>query len=233
MSRFFSRLSLQHHNQGTLSIKPALSPVFPVEIGGVDNEQLQTHKQFESSAQIKKNDSDTSESYSLSFGKEQSKLAKIKPSDTPLLKPVKSSTFEEYTAQETVKYPSIISPLTAELEPSTQLHLPKNNNSATTPYVSDINKNTKLSPENQSFVKQKLENSQIIPSRIKNQKEQLTQQFSQHVHDENQTTVNISIGQIEIKATQAEKIEKIAPLPNRNRSNALEEYHQKRVRGER
>ena len=53
------------------------------------------------------------------------------------------------------------------------------------------------------------------------------------VQHENQTTINVSIGQIDIKASheQPPRPNKTA-YPTKNSTNALEEYHRKRVRGD-
>lgn len=255
MSGLFSRLAQQHLNQRTLNIKPAQSPVFPMEINkqyadvsDANKEQMEPHTQLEPTTQIKKNDA-VMNNYSdtpVSNSPARNASDVVKPKNhtfvTPSLTPVINPTFKVSAAHE-LKTPSLITPLlTPEIKPLIQPQLSENNDSLQMPFVSDNDKetlfskheDTKLSPENNSINKQGFGNHQVLPPSISNRKEQLTQKFSKYVQDENQTTINISIGQIEIRATQPEKIEKKTPARlDQNRSNALEEYHQKRVRGER
>lgn len=255
MSGLFSRLAQQHLNQRMSSIMPAQSPVFPMEINernadvsDVDKEQILPHQQVEPSAQIKNSDpvmndqSDNSVSNSHARNNPDVAKPKINFSVTPLLTPVINSTTKVSTVHEVETPLSSVSLLTPEVEPSIQPQLPENGDSLQMPFVSDNDKQTLFSkgddtnlwPRKKSITKQKFDiHNQAPPSSISNRKEQLPQKFSQHVHDENQTTINVSIGQIEIKATQAEQFEKKpATRSNRTVSNALEEYHQKRVRGE-
>lgn len=253
MSGLFSRLAQQHLNQRTLNIKPAQSPVFPMEINehyagvsDVDKEQIPPQRQIEPGIQIKNTDtvmndySDTPVLNSPAINTPDVAKPNINTSVTPSLTPVVNSTIN-VSAADKVKTPLSITPLlTPEVKSLIQPQLPENNDPLQMPFVSDNDKETLFSKgedtnKNNSIIKQKFDNHQVLTLKISNQKEQLTQKFSQqHVQDKNQTTINISIGQIEIRATQAEKLEKkTPPRPNRTRSNALEEYHQKRVRGER
>ena len=260
MSGLFSRLAQQHINQHTLSIKSAQSPVFAMQINehnagvsDVDREQVLPHRHVEPGTKIKNTDTDMNDYSEISVsnspgrngsGRNETDVAnpKLQASATASLTPVINSAVKVTTAHE-VKTPlSIASLLTPEVAPSIQPQLPENSESLQIPFVSDEDKETSFSgiedinllPENNSIFKQAFNNHQVLPSSINNRNVRSTQKFVQHVCDENQTTINVSIGQIDIRATQAEKDEKKIPTrSSQTRSSALEEYHQKRVRGER
>lgn len=249
MNGLFSRLAQQHINQRSSSITPAPSPVFPVQLNehdaavtDVNQEQLLPHRHFEPGTQIKNTEtvmndySDTPVSNSPAGDEPDVATQKTNTPVTSSLTPVLESVIKESTAFEAA------TPLTPEAGSSIQPQLPGGSDSQQIPLVSDDDKenssskteDTYLSPANNSISNQALNNHQVHPLSTRNRNAQSTQKFGRHVHDENQTTINVSIGQIDIRATHEEKIEKKSPSRSRRaRSNALEEYYQKRVRGER
>lgn len=260
MSGLFSRLAQQHINQHTSSIKSAQQPVFPMQINehkasvsNVDQEQMLPYRHIEPGTQIKNIDTDTNDYSEISVsnspgrngsGRNESDVVKpkLQASVAASLTPVINSAVKITTAHG-VKTPlSTATLLKPEVALSIQPQLPENNDSLQMPFVSDEDKDASFSkvedinllPENNSIFKQTFNNHQLLPSRSNNRSVRSTRKFAQHVCDENQTTINVSIGQIDIRATQVEKNEKKTPVrSSQTRSSALEEYHQKRVRGER
>lgn len=250
MSGLFSRLAQQHINQHTSSIKSAQQPVFPIQINGhnagvrnVDQEQMLPHRHVEPGRQIKNTDTDTNDyseiSVSNSPGRSETDVAKLKLQAS--LTPVINSAIKETTAHE-VKAPlSIASQMTPEVASSIQPQLPGNRDSLQIPFVSNEDKDVSFSkiedinllPESNSIFKQAFNNHQVLPPSINNRAVRSTQKFAQHVHDENKTIINVSIGQIDIKATPADDAEKKSPKRSRRSdTSALEAYHQKRMRGQ-
>lgn len=256
MSGLFSRLAQQHIAQRSSSIMPAPSPVFPILLGEQDagaierhQDQLSRQRKPEAGTQIKITDTIVNDSTNSSVsdspkGNEpdvgrQKDHAAITQSLTPVIKSVTKAggIHEEVTPISTVTPSS-----TPEARSSIQPQLPGEAYSLPTPSVSGDGKESssakveesELTPGNGPIPKLAVNSHQVFPSIVSNRNAQSTENFAPRKHEETQTTINVSIGQIEIRATQAEKLEKKAPTSsNRTRSNALEEYHQKRVRGER
>ena len=256
MSGLFSRLAQQHITQRSSSITPAPSPVFPVLLGeqnaGVfdrHQDQILPQRKLEPDAQIKITDTILKDNPNSSVsnppagngpdvGRQKDHAAITQPL-TPVIKPVikAGGTHEEVTPLSTVTPSS-----TPEARSSIQPQLPGESYSSPTPSVSDDDKENSsskveesdLTSGNNPVPKLSFNSHQVLPSGVSNRNVQSTEKFARRKHDETQTTINVSIGKIEIRATQAEKLEKKVPTSsNRTRSNALEEYHQKRVRGER
>ena len=162
-------------------------------------------------------------------------LSTVTPSSTPEAR--SSIQHEEVTPLSTVTPSS-----TPEVQSSIQPQLPGKKYLSPTPSVSDGDKEnssskveeSELSSGNDVVPKPSFNSQQVRPSGVSNRNVQSTEIITHRKHDETQATINVSIGKIEIRATQAEILEKKAPTSsNRTRSIALEEYHQKRVRGER
>ena len=256
MSGLFSRLAQQHITQRSSSITPAPSPVFPVLLGeqnaGVidrHQDQISPQRKLEPDAQIKitdkslKDNPDSSVSNSPTgngpdAGRQKDHTV-IPQSLTPVIKSVikAGGTHEEVTPLSTLTPSS-----TPEVQSSIQPQLPGKKYLSPTPSVSDGDKEnssskveeSELSSGNDVVPKPSFNSQQVRPSGVSNRNVQSTEIITHRKHDETQATINVSIGKIEIRATQAEILEKKAPTSsNRTRSIALEEYHQKRVRGER
>lgn len=256
MSGLFSRLAQQHITQRSSNITPAPSPVFPVLLGGQNagvinrhQNQILQQRKLESDAQIKITDTDLrnhrnrSVSNSPSGNEPDVEKRKDHTAVTPSLTPVIESVIKAGGAHELVTPFSIATPsLTPEAPSSLQPQLPGGSYSSPTQSLSDADKQTgyskvvesELPSGNNPVPKRSFNSHQVLPTGVSNRNAQSTEKFARRKRDETQTTINVSIGQIEIRATQAEKLEKKSPTSsNRTRSNALEEYHQKRVRGER
>lgn len=74
---------------------------------------------------------------------------------------------------------------------------------------------------------------QVTPSSLKNRNSPARQKSTSLIQDENQTIINVSIGQIDIKATPADDAEQKSPKRSqRSDTSALEAYHQKRKQGQ-
>ena len=119
--------------------------------------------------------------------------------------------------------------------------LPETINSTLKPLISAKHKeaveskleNAHLSHENNSVSESIVTRQQGSLSSLKNRNAPARQTSTSLIQDENQTIINVSIGQIDIKATSADSTDK-KPLKRSRRSDAsaLEAYHQKRVRGQ-
>jgi len=257
MTGLFSRLAQQQIHQRATSIKPAQEPVFPVEINekkvrvksGDDQGGEQGSRNIETEIKNKNTNAETSGVPDNSVVDtpvknevEDSEL-KIKSSINPALKPVINPSIN-ITTPHRVEMPSSSEALiTPEAGQTFEPLLPENSHIQQTYFVAKEDKDVTVSKkeeggfwsDNSSKVKPVNNNHSVVAQNIQNKNVRVTQQFSQPAHDENQTTINISIGQIDIRATNIEKENKKSsvPTPNRNISNALEEYQKKRARGER
>lgn len=255
MNGLFSRLAQQHIKQRSSGITPAPSPVFPLHVNeqnavvtDVDQEQILTHQQPEPGTHFKqpdtvmRDDQDTSVLNSRAGNETDDAKQKINalpiPSLTPAIDPVNKAS----GAQDEVTPLTVASLLTPEAGSSIQPQLPENRDSPRLPLDSKFDRQTSsptmedadLSPGNESVSEQTYHRHQVLPSSTGKRSAQSNQKFTRYVDGENQTTINVSIGQIDIRATHEETVEKKSSThPRRSSSSALEEYHQKRVRGER
>jgi len=257
MTGLFSRLAQQQIHQRATAIKPAQEPVFPVEINekktrvnnGDDQGVEQAGRNIETEIQNKNTNAETSGVPANSVvstpvkNEAENSEQKIKSSINPALKPVINPSIN-ITTPHRVEMPSSNEALiTPEAGQTVEPLLPENSHIQQISLATKEDKDVTVSKkeevgfwtDNSSKVKPVNNNHNVVAQSIQNKNVRVTQQFSQPTHDENQTTINISIGQIDIRATNIEKENKKSPAssPNRNISNALEEYQKKRARGER
>lgn len=257
MNGLFTRLAQQYITHRSSGIMPAPSPVFPtlhgelsVDVAGADGhrDQAPPPRIPESDAQIKIADTvlkynpvrGVSDSPSVDgpATERQEEDAVVPPS----LKPVIESVNTARDTQEEIRPLSAVAPSSPpEVQSSIQPQL-EESHSLLKPLVSVEGKaagnspfdELESSPVDNPVAGRSLESHQVRPSRSGNRSVQSTEKFARRKRDETQTTINVSIGQVEIRATTPEKLEKnVTTRSDRTRSNALEEYHQKRLRGER
>jgi len=255
MNGLFFRLAQQHIKQSSPGITPAPSPVFPlhgneqeVAVTDVDQEPILTHQQPERGTHFKQHDTvmrddlDTSVLTPRMGHKADDARQKINEPLTPSSTPASDPVNKANTAQDEVTPLTVASLLATEAGSSIQPQLPENRGSPQLPLVSEVDRQTSSqtmedadwSPGNEAASEQTYHRHQVLPLSNGKRSVQSTQKFTRHVDGENQTTINVSIGQIDIRATHEETVEKKPSThPRRSSSNALEEYHQKRVRGER
>lgn len=257
MIGLFTRLAQQHIAHRSSSIAPAPSPVFPLLTGeqSVDVTDADMHQGHapprrihETDAQTKNKDTVLKDSpvskdsnSPVSNGadaKKQKENSEVTPSLTPVIESVNKAgnTQEEVRPLSTV---ATSSPPEAQSSIQPQI---EGSQSSLTPFapvdekatVTSIVQELEVPPGSKPVPGRSLENHHLRPSRTVDRNVQSTEKLARQKHEETQTTINVSIGQVEIRATTPEKPEKkVSTRSNRTRSDALEEYHQKRLRGER
>jgi hypothetical protein len=260
MTGLFFRLAQQHINKRPSGISPVPSPVFPVllnehDVGVSDGYQEKVPQQQHikpdvqtkvTDAVLHDNPGDPAPSPPAGDEPDVARQEKY-PAVTPSLTPVSDSVSRVSSTNEHVTPLASATPMTPEAQSSIQPKPssiqpkpPGDSFSAPMSSVFDDSRegNTSsveesdLSPADNLVSKRVLNSHQVPPT--SNRNVQSTQEFTRLEHEKNQTTINVSIGQIDVKATREDKPERKAPSrPTRIGSSALEEYHQKRVRGER
>ena len=258
MSGLFSRLAQQHINQRPSSIKYAQSPVFPMDSNEHNTATVDVEHEPELSQPIltqnsiepnvKKRTKDTagndyvSKKLSVvnnSIVNEVDSTGVINKSVvTPIVTPVLNTVSKHGSVKEEITSFSTTQEKASEVELSIKPASQKSNELEKQFISNDTNESSVLKTENEplknsSTIRAENNNQQLRPGSTGKRSTQADTRYSQKVQAETQTTINVSIGQIEIRATQEQKDNKKTPVRSyQTRSSALEEYHQKRVRGE-
>lgn len=258
MSGLFSRLAQQHINQRPSSIKYAQSPVFPVEANEhnavtVDVEQepelsqpILTHNNIEPNIKTITTDAagndDIPKKSSVINNSVVNEVDSTSVVNNSVVTPIVTPVLNTVSKQGSVK--DEITPLTTEQEKTAEMDLSINpasyqNNELEKQFISnDTKEYSVLKTENEplkniSTIRAENNNQQLRPVSTGKRSTQADTRLSQKVQAETQTIINVSIGQIEIRATQEQKDNKKTPVRSfQSRSNSLEKYHQKRMRGE-
>lgn len=258
MSGLFTRLAQQHINQSMSSITPAQSLVFPVDPGVLHTRGVDSVHELEQGSHQQKQETQNNSTDNFMNG--YSDNSESKTSATNEFDVVKQKTNEHADSVITSALTPVINsnltvtssveegiPLSSasldELENVSSKHsqLPGNINSTLKPLISAKHKetvgskleNAHLSHEKNSVSESTMTRQKVSPSSLKNRNAPLRQKSTSLIQDENQTIINVSIGQIDIKATPADDTEKKSPKRSRRSDvSALEAYHQKRVRGQ-
>ena len=258
MSGLFTRLAQQHINQNKSSITPAQSLVFPADTGvrhtrGGDSEHEKVQESHQQEQDTQNNSADnfmngysnnpeskTSETYELDALKQKTNAhadSVITPAITPA---INSNLTVTSSGEEGIP---LSNASLDELENVSSKHpqLPGNINSTLKPSISAKDKetvgskleNSHLSHDSVSVSESIIPRQQVTPSSFNNRNSPARQKSTSLIQDENKTIINVSIGQIDIKATPADDAEKkLTKRSRRSDASALEAYHQKRVRGQ-
>lgn len=254
MSGLFTRLAQQHINQSMSSITPAQSLVFPIDPGvlhtrGVDSVHKQVQGSHQQEQETQNNSADnfmngySNNSESKTSATNECDVVKQKTNAhvTPALTPVINSNSTVTSSGEESIPPSSASLDELDNVSSKHPQLTGNINSTLKPLISAKDKetvgskleNSHLSHDNDSVSESIITRQQVTPSSLKNRNSPARQKSTSLIQDENQTIINVSIGQIDIKATPTDDAEKKSPKRSRRSdASALEAYHQKRVRGQ-